>query len=218
VLMGGGAILMEAWRQAVPAILLLWYPGERGGQALADVVVGRVSPSGRLPFAIPTSADHWPAFEPRAQQVRYDLWHGYRRLQRDGHPAAFPFGYGLSYGVLRLSDAAVEQVAASLNVAVSVHNDGAMATDAVVQVYVEPPGVVLERPRRTLVGFGRVALEPGASRRLSLAIPLRRLAYFDAASSCFRLEAGLHRLRLAQHSEDDGLVVELCCTATDLGP
>jgi beta-glucosidase len=220
VLMGGGAILMEAWRRAVPAILLLWYPGERGGEALADVVFGRVSPSGRLPFAIPTSADHWPDFEPRAPQVRYDLWHGYRRLQRDGHPAAFPFGFGLSYTALRLSDAVAEARAdtQTVSVAVSVHNDGAMASAAVVQVYAEPPGVVVERPRRTLVGFGRVSVEPGGCRRLSLAIPLRRLAYFDEASSRFWLEAGSHRLRVAQHSEDAGLVVELAWPATDLGP
>jgi beta-glucosidase len=221
VLMGGGAILMEAWRRAVPAILLLWYPGERGGEALADVVFGAVSPSGRLPFAIPTSADHLPPFEPRARQVRYDLWHGYRRLQRDGHPAAFPFGFGLSYGALRLSDAQAELSPGShpaLRLAVTLHNDGAMASDGVVQVYVEPPGLVLERPRRTLVGFGRVSLEPGGCQRLRLAIPLRRLAYFDQATSRFWLEAGTHRLRFAQHSEDAGLLVELVWAATDLGP
>ncbi|MCX5941070.1 MAG: glycoside hydrolase family 3 C-terminal domain-containing protein [Cyanobium sp. LacPavin_0818_WC50_MAG_67_9] len=220
VLMGGGAILMEAWRQAVPAILLLWYPGERGGEALADVVFGAVSPSGRLPFAIPTSANHLPPFEPRARQVHYDLWHGYRRLQRDGHPAAFPFGFGLSYGALRLSAAEAELSPGphpALRVAGTLHNDGAMASDGVVQVYVEPPGLVLERPRRTLVGFGRVSLEPGGCQRLSLAIPLRRLAYFDEASSRFWLEAGTHRLRLAQHSEDAGLLVELALAATDLG-
>ena len=219
VLMGGGAILMEAWRQAVPAILLLWYPGERGGQALADVVFGRVSPSGRLPFAIPTHADHWPAFEPRARQVRYDLWHGYRRLQRDGHPAAFPFGFGLSYTTFQLRDAVAELAdGGPLQVAVLVSNTGALASEVVVQVYVEPPGLALERPRRTLVGFGRLALEPGGSQRLCLPIPLRRLAYFDEATSHFWLEAGLHRLHLAQHSEDEGLVVELFCAATDLGP
>ena len=221
VLMGGGAILMEAWRRAVPAILLLWYPGERGGEALADVVFGAVSPSGRLPFAIPTSADHLPPFEPRARQVRYDLWHGYRRLQRDGHPAAFPFGFGLSYGALRLSDAQAELSPGShpaLRLAVTLHNDGAMASDGVVQVYVEPPGLVLERPVRTLVGFGRAGLEPGGCRRLRLAIPLRRLAYFDEVTSRFWLEAGPHQLRFAQHSEDAGLLVELVWAATDLGP
>ncbi len=219
VLMGGGAILMEAWRRAVPAILLLWYPGERGGQALADVVFGRVSPSGRLPFAIPTSSDHWPDFEPRARQVRYDLWHGYRRLQRDGHPAAFPFGFGLSYTAFELSEALIEPgTGGPLQVAVVVSNAGAMASAAVVQVYVEPPGLALERPRCTLVGFGRVVLDPGCSQRLRLTIPLRRLAYFDEVTSHFRLEGGPHRLRFAQHSEDEGLVVELTCAGTDLGP
>ncbi len=80
VLMGGGAILCEAWRQQVPAILMLWYPGQEGGAALADVLLGRVSPSGRMPFAVPTEPDHLPPFDPRARQVTYDLWHGYRRL------------------------------------------------------------------------------------------------------------------------------------------
>ena len=97
VLMGGGAILCEAWRQRCPAILMLWYPGQQGGEALADVLLGRVSPSGRMPFAVPTDPDHLPPFDPWARQVTYDLWHGYRRLGREGHPAAFPFGFGLSY-------------------------------------------------------------------------------------------------------------------------
>jgi len=218
VLMGGGAILMEAWRQAVPSILLLWYPGEQGGNALADVVFGQVSPSGRLPFAIPTSAHHLPDFEPRAPQVRYDLWHGYRRLQRDGNSAAFPFGYGLSYAELRLSQAEAELHSGQIRLAVTAHNAGPLASEVVVQVYVEPPGLALERPRRSLVGFARALLESGDSRRLHLVIPLRHLAYFDECSGRFWLEAGCHRLRVCQHSEDEGLVREINCAATDLGP
>ena len=108
VLMGGGAILCEAWRQRVPAILMLWYPGQQGGEALADVLLGRVSPSGRMPYAVPTDPDHLPPFDPWARQVTYDLWHGYRRLGREGHPAAFPFGFGLSYSSFSHSDPAVE--------------------------------------------------------------------------------------------------------------
>ena len=218
VLMGGGAILIEAWRHAVPAILLLWYPGERGGEALADVVFGQVSPSGRLPFAIPTSADHLPDFEPRAPQVRYDLWHGYRRLQRDGNPAAFPFGFGLSYAELRLSQAEAELQPDQIRLAVTAQNAGLLASEFVVQVYAEPPGLVLERPQRSLVGFARVALGPGDCRRLQLLIPLRQLAYFDEASSHFWLEAGCHRLRVGQHSDDGGGLLEINCEATDLGP
>ncbi len=218
VLMGGGGLLIEAWRHLVPAILLLWYPGQQGGEALADVLLGRVSPSGRLPFALPTHHAHLPPFHPRSRRITYDLWHGYRRLQRQGHPAAFPFGFGLSYTAFEASalDAVVVQGAAgtadpqaALQLALTVHNAGAMAADEVVQVYLEPPGLALERPARSLVGFQRLSLEPGQSQRLRLAIPLRHLAYFDEARDGFALEAGRHRLVVARHVEDPGLAVEL---------
>jgi beta-glucosidase len=211
VLMGGGAILCEAWRQLVPGILLLWYPGQEGGAALADVVLGRVSPSGRLPFAVPTSANHLPPFDPRARRITYDLWHGYRRLARDRHPAAFPFGYGLSYSSFAYSDLRGGQAtdADALQVELTVANSGSMAADHVVQLYAEPPGLALERPSRMLVAFARVSLGPGESQRLTIPVPLRRLAYFDEASDGFRLEPGRHRLLVARHAEDAGLGVDL---------
>jgi beta-glucosidase len=220
VLMGGGAILCEAWRRLVPGILLLWYPGQEGGAALADVVLGRVSPSGRLPFAVPTSADHLPPFDPRARQITYDLWHGYRRLARDRHPAAFPFGYGLSYSTFAYSDLQVGQAmeADALPVELTVANTGSMAADHVVQLYAEPPGLALERPSRLLVGFARVSLGPGESQRLTIPVPLRRLAYFDEASDGFRLEPGPHRLLVASHAEDPGLGVDLDLSRAPASP
>ncbi|MEI7667230.1 MAG: glycoside hydrolase family 3 C-terminal domain-containing protein [Synechococcaceae cyanobacterium ELA263] len=207
VLMGGGAILCEAWRQAVPGLLLLWYPGQQGGAALADVLLGRVSPSGRMPFSVPGSEAQLPPFEPRAAKVVYDLWHGYRRLRRDGHGAAFPFGFGLSYSSFHHSDLQLElqSEANLLQVALTVTNTGAMTAAEVVQVYAEPPGLVLERPQRSLIGFQRLNLEAGEARRLNLAIPLRRLAYFDEAADGFVLEPGPHQICIARHAEADGL-------------
>ncbi|MEB3263484.1 MAG: glycoside hydrolase family 3 C-terminal domain-containing protein [Synechococcus sp.] len=223
VLMGGGAILAESWRQSVPGLLLLWYPGQRGGEALAEVLLGRVSPSGRMPFAVPTAAEHLPPFDPRAHHVVYDLWHGYRRLARQGHPAAFPFGYGLSYSRFEHLDPVVERRcdaagAELLRLGVTVRNSGSMAAQEVVQVYVEPPGVVAERPARTLVAFAKLALEPGQQERLWLEIPLRRLAWFDEARDAFCLEAGRHRLQVARHAEDNGIGVELELVEQVLGP
>jgi beta-glucosidase len=219
VLMGGGAILCEAWRQAVPAILMLWYPGQQGGEALADVLLGRVSPSGRMPFAVPSDHAHLPPFDPRARQITYDLWHGYRRLGRDGQAAAFPFGFGLSYSRFSYADPAVEHLpdspasssaqGGSLGVSVTVKNTGAMAAEDVVQIYVEPPGLAVERPARTLAGFARVRLEPGGSKRLSMEIPLRRLAWFDDVRDGFVLEGGRHRLLFARHAEDHGINMEI---------
>ncbi len=223
VLMGGGAILCSEWDQLVPGLVLLWYPGEQGGHALADVLFGAVSPSGRLPFTIPTSAAALPPFEPRAPRVVYDLWHGYRRLQRLGEPAAYPFGFGLSYSSFARSDAqAVLQRGADegawVELTVRVCNSGERAAAEVVQVYLEPPGLLEERPRRCLVAFQRLSLEPGESRRLRLAIPLRRLACFDAKRDSFVVEAGLHRLVVAPHAEAPGLVVALELEALVLGP
>ena len=219
VLMGGGAILCERWRHRANAILLLWYPGQQGGEALADVLLGRVAPSGRMPFAVPTSAEHLPAFEPRAESMVYDLWHGYRRLHRQGHAAAFPFGFGLSYSTFAHRELQAELLpqAGILRVALTVTNSGPMAAAEVVQVYLEPPGREVERPARTLVGFGRLPLEPGQAQRLELAIPLQRLAYFDAGADAFRLEAGPHRVVVARHAEDPGLAVEVEVGAMLLG-
>ena len=238
VLTGGGAILCSEWVERVPALMLLWYPGEQGGQALAEVLFGAVSPSGRLPFAIPVREDHLPPFEPRAQRVVYDLWHGYRRLRHQGQAAAWPFGFGLSYSSFAHSEAAAilhngagpdGANASSLNpsgavasgaveLTLSVRNSGAMAAAEVVQVYLEPPGRLMERPERTLVAFQRLHLEPGETRRLRLVIPLRRLTCFAADRDCFVLEAGLHRLVVAPHAEAPGLAVALHLEATVLGP
>ncbi|MFZ0407614.1 MAG: glycoside hydrolase family 3 C-terminal domain-containing protein [Cyanobium sp.] len=219
VLMGGGAVLCEAWRQAVPGILLLWYPGQQGGAALADVLLGRVSPSGRMPFAVPTSEAQLPPFEPRAPRVTYDLWHGYRRLRRAAQPAAFPFGFGLSYSSFRHSEPELELRSDEglLQLTLTVTNTGAMAAAEVVQVYAEPPGLVLERPQRSLIGFQRLSLRAGEAHRLSLAMPLRRLAYFDEDTDGFVLEAGPHRLCIARHAEDEGLVVTIDLEAMPVG-
>ena len=215
VLMGGGAILTSAWDQLAPALMLLWYPGEQGGHALAEVLFGAVSPSGRLPFSIPRHPAQLPPFEPRAPVVTYDLWHGYRRLQHQHEQAAYPFGFGLTYSHFHFSQLAVrlvegEEAAACLvELSLGVRNTGAMAAADVVQVYLQPPGLLLERPQRLLVAFQRLQLQPDQWRLISLLIPLRRLAYFDPDRDGFVLEPGLHSLVAAQHVEDPGLVVDL---------
>jgi beta-glucosidase len=221
VLMGGGAILCERWRARVPAIVLLGYPGEQGGAALADVLLGRVSPSGRLPFAIPTSAAHLPPFDPMARRVRYDLWHGYRRLQHQGRQAAFPFGFGLSYSPVSSSDLQLSlQADEQLQVHVRLSNNGSLDTDTVLQIYGEPPGQQIERPHRLLIGFQRLHLNAGESRLAVVTIALRQLAFFDGEDDCWRLEAGVHRVVVAHHAEDPGLTadVELAAVSWANGP
>ena len=97
VLICGSAVLMERWRHSVAGILILWYPGMEGGHALADIVLGRKKPAGRLPFSIPTSADHLPPFDPDASVVEYGELHGQALLDHLGVPAAYPYRFGLTY-------------------------------------------------------------------------------------------------------------------------
>jgi beta-glucosidase len=213
VLMGGGAIRCSEWDRLVPGLMLLWYPGEQGGHALAEVLFGSVSPSGRLPFTIPRNEQQLPPFEPRAEQVRYDLWHGYRRLQHQGETAAYPFGFGLSYSHYSLMDVAATVESGPqdgqgwVELTLSASNKGPMEAAEVVQVYLEPPGLLLERPQRALVAFQRLSLPAGEQRRLVMMIPLRQLAFFDRQRDAFVVEEGVHRLVVACHAEDPGQMV-----------
>jgi beta-glucosidase len=93
----GSAVLMERWRTLVPGILILWYAGMEGGHALADIVLGREAPTGRLPFTIPVSEEHLPPFDPAAGTVEYGPLHGQRLLDHLGVPAAYRYGFGLAY-------------------------------------------------------------------------------------------------------------------------
>ena len=95
--MCGSAVLMERWREWIPGILVLWYPGMEGGHALADIVLGKRSPTGRLPFTIPTSEDHLPFFDAEATTIEYGPLHGQALLDDLGVPAAYPFGFGLTH-------------------------------------------------------------------------------------------------------------------------
>ena len=97
VLMCASAVLMHTWQQLVPGIVILWYPGMEGGHALADIVLGHAAPTGRLPFAIPASAEHLPPFDPNATQITYGPLFGQKLLDHLGVEAAYAFGFGLTY-------------------------------------------------------------------------------------------------------------------------
>ncbi len=190
----GGAVITEEWRAAVPAVLLSWYSGTEGGHGLADVLLGHVDASGRLPFSVPVSEDHLPFFDRNATAITYDKWFGQRLLDRDGHVAAFPLGFGLSYTDFTISDLWVDDlVGDSFGAAVTVTNTGQRAGRHVVQLYGRIDAGD-DFPRRVLLGFGAVALAPGAAARLDLAgstRPLQRWTEngFEAAATSVVIEA-----------------------------
>ncbi|HTL69501.1 MAG TPA: glycoside hydrolase family 3 C-terminal domain-containing protein [Lacunisphaera sp.] len=183
VLMVGSAVITEAWRERVPGIVVLWYPGMEGGHALADVLLGRVNPGGRLPCTFPRRASDLPAFDREATRVTYDLWHGYRRLARTGTTAAFPFGFGLSYTSFRHANLRLDRdlisPADTIVATVDVTNTGPVPGDDVVQLYAAARSSVVERVGPELKAFSRVTLAPGETRKVRLELPAADLAYYD---------------------------------------
>jgi beta-glucosidase len=205
-IMAGSAVITEAWRHLVPAILMLWYPGMEGGHALADVLSGVVNPSGKLPCTFPAHAEDLPFFNRNATKITYDLWHGYRKLERDAVAPAFPFGFGLSYTTFDyagLEFGRTELDASdTLEATVAVTNAGAVAGVEVVQLYVGAEGSKVERAPKELKAFARVALGPGETRVVRLSVPVADLAYFDAATSGWVVEPIAYTAIVGRHSMD----------------
>lgn len=218
VLQTGGAVTMP-WLPAVPAVLEAWYSGARGGEAVADVLTGAVNPSGRLPMTFPASEAQLPrpvlpnhadtannAEEPLKGPwftLDYDVEGpdvGYRWFLRQGRAPLFPFGHGLSYTRFEHTglDAAYER--GRLRVTFDGRDAGALAGIDTPQVYVEGDGL----PRR-LVGWQRIALRPGESRRLTLTVDPRFVARYDVAAHGWHVAAGSYRVSLRSDARSEGL-------------
>jgi beta-glucosidase len=205
-MMGGSAIITENWREQVPAILMLWYPGMEGGHAFADILLGKVNPSGKLPCVFAARSEDLPDYDMNAKAITYDLWHGYRKLERDGAVPAFPFGFGLSYTTfefdhLRLSDTSLG-ARDTLTATLEVTNRGVVAGDTVVQIYVAVPASQVERAPKELKAFRRVRLKPGETKTVQVDIPVKDLAYYDERSG-WTVEPASYTLIVGQHSLDD---------------
>jgi beta-glucosidase len=182
VLVGGSAIVTDAWRDQVGAIIMAWYPGTEGGHAVARVLFGEVNPGGRLPCTWPRSAEQLPPFGPAraaggaggmsATSVRYGPLHGYRLVQATERSPAFPFGFGLSYTTFEHGRLAGRRSwDGAITVTVPVANTGTRVGDEVVQLYLDEPLGSDPRPLRTLRGFRRVTVAPGSTLNVTLQVP-----------------------------------------------
>lgn len=213
VLETGGPVLMP-WLSQVGAVLEAWYPGSRGGEAIARVLTGEVNPSGRLPVTFPRSARQLPrprvdGFpEQRRPRVTVDYTIegaavGYKWFDLQHLDPLFPFGHGLSYTTFSLSDLAVKSGASGLEVSFCVRNTGNRAGQAVPQIYVSPAGAAAgsgwESPQR-LAGFSKISLQPGRSTVATVTIEPRMLAVFDEGRRSWLTEAGDYDVALATDS------------------
>ena len=206
VLEGGSVITLETWLARVEAVLMAWYPGQEGGNAIADVLFGDVNPAGRLPSTWPRSEEDLPAFVNDQSQVEYGYYHGYLHVDREGIEPRFPFGYGLSYTSfdftnLTLSDETVPGDG-DVRVGVDVSNTGAVAGEEVVQLYVSCTGSRVDRPVRALKGFQKVLVAPGETRRVFFDLAAEDLAFYDVEIGDWEVEPISYTVHVGPSSRD----------------
>jgi beta-glucosidase len=198
VLVGGSAIVIEEWKDCVPAILMAWYSGQEGGRALARILFGEVSPSGKLPFTVPVDPQGLPYFDRDADEIEYGYYHGYTLFDHASIEPAYPFGFGLSYtsfsyGELRLSETEIG-ADGEVTASVDVTNTGSLPGAEVVQLYVGYVGSAVERHIKDLRGFVRVYLKPGETQTAHISVKARSLAYYDVDRRAWIVEPIAYKL------------------------
>jgi beta-glucosidase len=207
VLETGGPVLMP-WLGKVQAVMEAWYPGARGGEAIADVLFGRIDPSGRLPITFPAALAQLPRpvipgfAQPDGTKIAVDYTEGanvgYRWFAARGLKPLFPFGFGLSY--THFSQAGLQfKDGAHPTARVSLHNAGARAGTDVLQLYmIARDG----KPLRRLLGWAREILRPGETKTDEIQVDPRLLADFDMAAHGWHIPAGVYDLAAGTSSED----------------
>ena len=225
ILNSGWSMETASWRDRVDAILVAWEPGEEGGNSVADVLTGKVCPSGHLTATWPISVGDDPSTANFPQQPDYygltdkfasgalkgvnysnhdeDIYVGYRYYDTFHKTVAYPFGFGLSYTTFAFSGLKVKKQGNDIVVSVSVKNTGRTAGKQVAQVYVTAPKGNLEKPAKELKAFAKTKeLRPGQSETLTMTIPVRDLASFDSADSQWIVEPGKYAFLVGDNVEN----------------
>jgi beta-glucosidase len=228
----GGVIETASWKDMPDAILLAWQAGQETGNSIADVISGKVNPSGKLASSFPIkysdvpSSKNFPGivtekvepqqpgsnplesfFRPVASRIVYEegIYVGYRYYTTFEVPVSFEFGYGLSYTTFEYSNLMLssEKFKKSLSVSVDVKNTGEVAGREIVQLYLTAPSGSLDKPAEELKGFVKTKLlAPGESQTLTFELTPRSLASFDTASSSWVAAAGDYTVRIGASSND----------------
>jgi beta-glucosidase len=207
VLETGGPVLMP-WLDRARAVLEAWYPGQKGGEAIAEILCGAVDPSGRLPLTFPTAATQLPhptlpgdpngaPLGPVGRGGHYGAMFaadysegaavGYKWFAKTNERPLFPFGFGLSYTTFSLRDLTVTADGDAVTASANVVNTGARAGAAVTQLYASNANLPLR-----LAGWGRMELQPGETRRVTMSVDPRLLAWFDESRRRWRIEPGIY--------------------------
>ena len=212
VLFAGGPVEMP-WIDQVQAILMCYLPGQAGAGAAADILFGKVSPSGRLPESFPLKWEDSPCHNYFGQEniveYRESIFVGYRYFGKE-RPVLFPFGHGLSYSQFTYSDLQLKVLEnGEVSVRVTVKNTGTVKAAEVIQVYVEPPQSAVARPALELRAFGKVLFQPGESVEQEFLLGARAFAFYNVLISDWHVLYGSYRILVGASSRDIRLEGEL---------
>jgi beta-glucosidase len=220
VMIAGSPVKLAGVVNRVPAILWSWYGGMEAGNAVADILSGKVNPSGKLPFTMPVTLDQSPAhalgnFPGKDLKVNYeeDILVGYRWFDTKKIQPQFPFGYGLSYTGFELSNFSTDkkdyEKDDTIHAKFVIKNTGTRYGAEVVQLYVSDPVSSVLRPEKELKAFEKVFLQPGEVKTMELKIKVGDLAFYDETKKSWKVEAGEFVLQLGNSSRNISKTVKI---------
>jgi beta-glucosidase len=213
VLNTGGPVLMDKWRDKVPAIMQAFFPGQEGGTAIAEIVSGKVNPSGKLPISMPKKLSDSPSdayYHGQEDFIDYSkvgVLEGYRGYDAKKIEPEFAFGHGLSYTNFKYSDLKVEGLSADtrnpkVKVTMKLTNSGKKAGAEVVQLYVGEESPEVERAPKELKGFEKISLQPGESKNITFTLDAEAFRYWNDQTHSWTVKPGKFDILLASSSRD----------------
>lgn len=188
ILLGGNMIMIDQWEQHVSAILMAYYPGMEGGNAVANILFGEVNPSGKLPYVTPHLESDLPQVNWDTDEQFYGYYHGYAKLDKEQKEAKFPYGFGLSYTSFQISQPSFKVENGQITATCTLENIGDCAGSEVVQLYVGYNQSQVDRPVKVLRGFEKIALAAGEKQEVVITCPIEKLKWYNPQSKRMELE------------------------------
>lgn len=191
-IMGGSAYIIKDWIDCADAVLMSFYGGLEGGNALADILSGDVTPAGKLPFTVAENAEDYPDFlhlGAKNKDIEYGYYHGYTLFDKEGKEPHFPFGFGLSYTEFEFGDISLLKDDKKITVNLKLKNKGNFDGDEILQLYIGSENTAVDRPVKLLKGFKRVTVSKGESVVTEVSADIEDIKFYNPATSEWELDA-----------------------------